>query len=295
MFHDFAARGDVGLSCLGERCAYCAMERYCAAIRTKREELRAGGIAQAEIDLTTTHAVTTAFVAALRQAALERVVLHAPDAESAERFVASVWPKGAPPLVLHLAALTHMVGALPPALARSAARLVLADPSEVDAARAFLAAHPALDVEIRAHARTLSLIESLATAGLPLARVVVAVANHDRLTKVEAEEVSPTTLSAALRTLPPGAVRVRNLPPCLTGGQRADTPAWPLPTLAPGVVDDHGLIEPFGFAEHFIRMHYYAQSLRCAACVHHATCPGLHINALRAFGFRVLTPIRDFV
>lgn len=38
---------------------------------------------------------------------------------------------------------------------------------------------------------------------------------------------------------------------------------------------------------------YRRKSTRCAACAHQASCEGIHINFIRAYGFEVLNPIKE--
>ena len=48
-----------------------------------------------------------------------------------------------------------------------------------------------------------------------------------------------------------------------------------------------GTLDLFGHAKSYIRDGYYTKSLRCTSCVHNSECRGMHINHIRAHGYRV--------
>jgi len=51
---------------------------------------------------------------------------------------------------------------------------------------------------------------------------------------------------------------------------------------------------PHAPVDDFILNGYYVKSLRCADCKHFKKCPGAHINYIRNFGFKSLTPIKQY-
>ena len=98
----------------------------------------------------------------------------------------------------------------------------------------------------------------------------------------EALEGAPA-LDEGIRSLAP-----LDLPACLGGrddGRSAEL--FPL-----GVIDpETWQIDPVRFTDYYIRELYRVKSLRCAACAEAPRCPGLHINHIRRWGFAVLSPL----
>jgi MoaA/NifB/PqqE/SkfB family radical SAM enzyme len=320
MFAEFARHGDGALGCLGERCDYCFMSRFCPTISRYRGRLMAPaerGFRRAVLGLDdgSEAAGLARFGDVLRQHPVERLEVEASDvAAAAGRVAALGLPPGAlPPIVLRVErteGLAAAAAARDTPLGAALRRVVWWRPEQQADVAAALAARPDLTVEWEANAALVELVPALAapTPPVPPARTIVTVRRHDRLTKVQAAEVSPTVVRDALARLPPGTVRVRDLPPCLSGGQPEDAlpppdpapdgpDAWrrsggrhPEDALFPALLDAEGGVVPQAFTDRFIGQHYQAKSLRCRACAHDATCSGLHINALRAWGFRVLQP-----
>lgn len=72
-----------------------------------------------------------------------------------------------------------------------------------------------------------------------------------------------------------------NTPPCITGGNRF-IPLSGIP-LETAIAPSPDLVS---LTRHFIEFHDYHQSYRCSDCIHRDSCRGLHINHIRAFGFR---------
>ena len=52
-----------------------------------------------------------------------------------------------------------------------------------------------------------------------------------------------------------------------------------------------GVLDAFGFAREYIRDGYYTRSRRCETCAVKDSCDGLHVNTVRAHGYRWLKPI----
>jgi hypothetical protein len=46
------------------------------------------------------------------------------------------------------------------------------------------------------------------------------------------------------------------------------------------------------YTARFIAERYLTKSRRCASCAHDRTCPGVHINFVRAHGYGALVPVR---
>ena len=78
-----------------------------------------------------------------------------------------------------------------------------------------------------------------------------------------------------------------NCAPCLAGGGIFDPRRRVIlePMVDPGNVDVKRLLDDF------IVHDYFVQRRTCNVCVHRDRCRGMHINFIRVFGFRALTPI----
>ncbi len=63
----------------------------------------------------------------------------------------------------------------------------------------------------------------------------------------------------------------------------------PLAKLQPKVTK--GPLDAFGFVREYIRDGYYTRSRRCESCAVETDCPGLHVNTVRAYGYRWLKPV----
>jgi hypothetical protein len=77
------------------------------------------------------------------------------------------------------------------------------------------------------------------------------------------------------------------MPLCL-GGEPHQQPAFDL-TL----YEADGTLSLPRFTDWFIKNKYWVKSLRCRECRHYGSCSGLHINYVRNYGFRVMTPFKD--
>ncbi len=312
MFTDLAARGDQALGCLGERCEYCFMQRFCEVIRRFRRRLSGAaepglgenkdGFAVAALDGPLSAPRAERFQALVAAHPVRRLEVQARTIDEAGALVAPlVGPL--PEIVLRLDDYAGIGEGHAALGVGEITRLTLWREGQMADIAAELARHAELEVELWVNQETLPILKALLDPSppLPLERVVVVLANRSRLTAVERDEVSPEAVRAVLAELPPGSLRVRNLPPCLAGGQTQDDPEFPaagVDRLRPELVceeprrDGVALLDPFAFAAQFILDHYYARSLRCERCDCRAVCRGLHINALRAFGFGVLSPER---
>ncbi len=86
-------------------------------------------------------------------------------------------------------------------------------------------------------------------------------------------------------------VPVEGVPACILGAR--------LPAQRPVEFDasvlqereDAAPVEAFRFVRRYIEDAYFTKSLRCAECIHDATCRGLHVNHVRAHGFEAMQPV----
>lgn len=115
-------------------------------------------------------------------------------------------------------------------------------------------------------------------------RVIFEQPTHDKLTSATREDVALRSLFDTLGFV----VRTRGIAPCLSGRE----PLPPPNLLDASVLRHDGTVDPQGMTSHYVRDLFRAKSLRCGACVGAATCPGMHVNWLRAHGFGALEPMR---
>jgi MoaA/NifB/PqqE/SkfB family radical SAM enzyme len=83
------------------------------------------------------------------------------------------------------------------------------------------------------------------------------------------------------------AVPVENVPACLLG--RSPRPARRIMDTA--MLRPDGRLEIFRYTRRFVGELFYAKSLRCDDCRERASCPGMHVNFIRAHGFAPMQPI----
>jgi pyruvate-formate lyase-activating enzyme len=85
---------------------------------------------------------------------------------------------------------------------------------------------------------------------------------------------------------------IDDLPPCLGGPLPGAVCFGALPFRTPDAPAGRPLTADDlpAFVSDFIRTGYRVKSLRCRACRHDGTCPGLHVHLARHWGLRALTP-----
>ena len=115
-------------------------------------------------------------------------------------------------------------------------------------------------------------------------RLVLAAANHDRLTDALARDADLPSFFQQYRE----PVPVENVPACISGRP----PRSPLPALDARVLRSDGSVDVVGFTGWYIREAYTLKSRRCHACRRVGECAGAQVNFIRAHGFGVLRPER---
>jgi molybdenum cofactor biosynthesis enzyme MoaA len=120
-------------------------------------------------------------------------------------------------------------------------------------------------------------------AGDVPARVVLFQPTYERLTEAATQDVDLRQVLGRLGA----AVPVEGVPACVLG--RAPRVR---PTVVDGaMMDVEGRLEIFRFTRRFIVADYFTKSLRCGACAQDARCRGMHINYVRAHGYRLMEPV----
>jgi hypothetical protein len=147
-------------------------------------------------------------------------------------------------------------------------------------AEALLALDAAFEVVVALTRATEPWLLSLAAAP---PRLVLRQPTWERLTESRAHDVDLRAFFGRFTH----AVPVEGVPACVTGRLPRPRPR----TLDTAMATADGTLEIFRYTKRFIADHYMAKSLRCRGCAHDATCPGLHVNHVRAHGFAVMQPV----
>jgi hypothetical protein len=113
-------------------------------------------------------------------------------------------------------------------------------------------------------------------------RLAVRQPTYERLTEAVERDVEVRAFFASL----PPHVPVEGVPSCIAPNAR---PEQSIADTA--MMSTEGRLEIFRFTKRFILEHYRIKSLRCATCVHEASCRGLHVNYVRAHGFDAMQPV----
>ncbi|MGM0578536.1 MAG: radical SAM protein [Myxococcota bacterium] len=108
--------------------------------------------------------------------------------------------------------------------------------------------------------------------------------NFEYLSDTKDNAVGPEEI-AALRDV---GVRLMNVTPCL-GGDGSEPGAHF--EISRDMLDEQGRMKVTPYVDRYIRGEYYKKSVRCRQCVFDGDCKGMHIQFLRAFGFRSLQPV----
>lgn len=114
-------------------------------------------------------------------------------------------------------------------------------------------------------------------------RITLVQPNYDRVTEQIREDVDLREVLGSL----PATLPTENIPACISGRlprrleSRIDT----------GMLGVDARIDMGKYAGRYIADRYYTKSRRCAECVHTAICDGVHINFVRAHGYKELQPI----
>jgi molybdenum cofactor biosynthesis enzyme MoaA len=113
---------------------------------------------------------------------------------------------------------------------------------------------------------------------------------YERLTEASEHDVDLRDFFAKLASVPrltPSGPPVEGVAPCILGREpRARPPMLDLSTF-----DGDGRLEIFRWTRRYLVAGYMTRSLRCAECVHSASCAGMHVNFVRAHGYASMQPV----
>jgi len=115
-------------------------------------------------------------------------------------------------------------------------------------------------------------------------RLAIVQPTYERLTESAHEDVDWEAFFRDFRFEPP----VEGVPHCALG--RA--PRASVKALDAAMLVDSGAPEIFRYTKRYIRDRFVTKSLRCGDCAYDLECEGVHINRVRASGYRVMRPVQ---
>lgn len=258
------------LPCRDERCDCCYLIHFCDRLHPMQERVASGEVDALRVTVTATE---PAGDLAPWTESLRHLWVCAPDAALARALpvtpAVEVWDLGT---VTGLSD-DHPFGA------HRVRRVVVRRGDDVASALASGVAQVKLLLDRQSYAWVLAQ-EHLSP------RLVLGLEVDERLSAVRERTID--LRDPRLGDLHTKGVTIEDLPPCLGGALEVDGAPWYLDLEA---LDAQGRLDPDRYVEQYIRREYRVQSLRCARCVHHLSCPGLHVNLVRAQGFAVLDPV----
>jgi MoaA/NifB/PqqE/SkfB family radical SAM enzyme len=212
------------------------------------------------------------------KAGARRFAVKAPELDEALEAVAAFERVEA--LELHLDDYAGLADALGPDDALGGATLARCTAATVAQAEALLAMDAGFEVEVLLTKETVPWL--LGLDPVP-PRLALRQPTYERLTEAaEADADLPAFFRAFEAEVP-----VEGVPACILGR----TPRRAPPTLDAAMTRPDGRLEIFRYTRRYILEHYQSKSLRCRRCVHDAECDGLHINQVRAHGYRWIEPV----
>lgn len=115
------------------------------------------------------------------------------------------------------------------------------------------------------------------------ARVVLVQPTYAKVTEQLKEDVDLKQLFEGL----PVRVETENIPACITGylPLRAET------KLDAGMLGLDSRVDMNKYTNRYIESRYYTKSRRCKECTHDSVCDGVHLNFVRAHGYKTLQPV----
>ncbi len=270
-FETFVAGGP-HLPCrASERCPRCYLQGLCDAFERARDLSRSAFVPTLRVHATTPPEVLT------RLPSADLLEIVAPDPAQAVVVASALRAQALRLRLDQLEGLACMLGPDGRIAGIPLQEVVVSPPDQLEAA---LACHR-VDVVVPLSRDMAPLLGALA----PHAdRLVFEQPTYDKLTVAARQDMDLRSLFDTLGF----AVRTRGIAPCLSGQE-------PLPrceVLDASVLRIDGTVDPQAMTSHYVREVFFAKSLRCGACAYVAACPGMHLNWLRAHGFRELVPVK---
>lgn len=287
-FEGFLKQG-VAPDCHGERCEHCFLKGLCHDhMFAYRERLTDGAFSHTRRNLDRPFASERAR-AAFELQRPESVTYEAATVEALAQGVAANpldHPHRVAVALAHEAAPTGI-------LALEGVHEVVA--SGAEQTKALLAqpcveGGPTISVQLDVDTVQWLLADEAGSAGvtqwLGSGRLVGELPNFEYVSEVRENGIGPEQLKA----LAAAGVPLRNVTECIGGAQA--TPGHHF-ELADDMLTAEGNLGVTPYVQRYIMGEYYKKSLRCNACPLDPVCKGMHINFLRAHGFKALQPLGE--
>ncbi len=259
-----------------ERCPYCFMDAYCAQLERLQAEIETGHPRALTIDLSKQPAPSRHFNEAFR------LYLWGAEPDRAAAFARRLL-RGVRQIVLVLdSPPTDDPRRLDWGPDAVLSRAASGNPKSLDALLEF----GDLQVEVILDAISADWTGSHAsTLHQEAGRLAISLRTFDSLSSTDRFGIDPVE---ALGSLSNTKISLLNLPACVLPGSSMITEPV---AVEHGMVDESGRIDLHRFTDHFIRNLYRVFSVRCDGCAARKGCPGMPINHIRRFGFRMLKPL----
>ncbi|MEB2312605.1 MAG: radical SAM protein [Sorangiineae bacterium] len=254
-----------------ERCHYCYLSPLCDTLDAVIEERRLG-----EVDVLRLEDPAPA-PGTLPSAKVVRVV-----AGSVERALELAKLAKAPALWLELTDYTGLANALAGDGTLGGKHLERCYVSSCEELTRLVEVPGDFTVAVYANKGT---ADALRRLGSTAPRLIVVQPNYERVTEQRRNDVDVRALLAAL----PPEVETENIPPCIGGRE----PLAIGSALDAGMLGLDAKLEMTHFTHRFVADRFYTKSRRCQTCKYDSTCPGVHINFVRAHGYAALEPVVD--
>lgn len=240
-----------------DRCAHCHLGAFCDALARARQRAQDEHVSLLQVDAARTHG---------KLPSCDELELRAHDLAQALSVLERVRAKR---VRLTLADTRALRGAFALPHGCQLDAVMARDACQLDDARQ-LDDRVAIVIELSHRSRPL-----LEQASELAHRLIVVQPTYDRLADAIANDEQSWPVK-----LPPGC-RAQGMARCLT---QAELLVRPEP-LSAEVLTDEG-IDVDRFASLFIRKLWMTKSLRCADCAYDRSCAGMHLNWVRAHGYR---------
>ncbi|MGH7436948.1 MAG: radical SAM protein [Polyangiaceae bacterium] len=164
-------------------------------------------------------------------------------------------------------------------------RLVRAEAQSAAQGKALLASKGDFEVCVDLTQEAAAWLETFDAAALP-ARLALRQPSYERLSEAATHDVDLRPFFARLPEAFRG-VPVEGVPACILGRSPRERPA----TLDTTMRTAAGKLEIFRYTRRYIHDRYRTKSLRCRDCSETSRCDGMHVNFVRAHGYKVMEPL----
>ncbi len=274
MFEDFILNDNL-LSCSGDRCGFCFIEKFCDGLTEIKKRLDTRNLGIVRID-----ANRYEQSAGIGAADFSRLRLKAKNAAAAAAFI-NKHGIASTELQLELEEYTDFNDGGFAGLERAVA-------TDAASCNALFSTARDYQVQIYLNKDTAEWIDAnaqlIAESPKP---VLLSPENREILSEAAAADID---MREYFETRRPDNTILLDIPECIGRG---------LPHIAEPPPFDHSMLRANGtididrFAAYYIVFMYYSKSVRCRTCRHDEGCRGLHVNYLRNFGFAQQQPVES--